>query len=219
MQNANIISLIDAHVERLLKVRCILAELNPPLSRRKVVTPTPNRTAQSKSAKRGNARRKTSKSAVRKPYTERMSVAPTDDRRASPTAVSSLQRAAIAPNEPITQAIEKSVRSHTTQPSRKKAVTQKPSAKSGTFALGGNIPNGPIVVPAEQIRYEQSLRQRESAIKARDPFQTPSDVPLTAELLAQRWMQGANAPVTKTAIKGDTTFSTPRKQLGRARHA
>ncbi|RZU38900.1 hypothetical protein BDD14_0206 [Edaphobacter modestus] len=224
MQNANIISLIDAHVERLLKVRRILAELNLPLSRRKVVTPTPNRTAQSKSAKRGNASRKTSKSTVRKPYTERMSVAPTEDRSASPTAVSGFQRDAIAPNKPITQAIEKSVLSGTTpvacslttQPSRKKPVTQKPSVRSGTFALGGNIPSGPIVVPAEQIRYEQSLRQRESAIKERDPFQIPSDVPLTAELLAQRWMQGANAPVTKTAMKGDTTFSTPRKQLRRA---
>ena len=95
-------------------------------------------------------------------------------------------------------------------------MIHKPPVKSGTLALGGNIPTSPIVVPAEQIRYEQSLRQRESAIKARGSFQTPSDVPLTAELLARRWMQGANAPVTKTAMKDDTTFSTPRKQLRRA---
>lgn len=209
MQYANIISLIDAHVERLFEVRRILTELNLPLSRRKVVTPTPNRTAQSKSAKRGNVHRKTSKSKVRKPYAERMSVAPTEDRSASPTAVSALQRDAKAPNEPTSQAIEKSVssgaipvaRSRTTQPSREKPVIQKPPVKSGTLALGGNIPTGPIVVPAEQIRYEQSLKQRESAMKARGSFQTPSDVPLTAELLAQRWMRkGVNAAVTKPVL-------------------
>jgi hypothetical protein len=207
MRYANIISLIDAHVERLVEVRRILTELNLPLSRRKVVTPTPNRTAQSKSGKRGNAHRKTSKSTVRKPDAERMSVAPTEDPSASPTAVSGHQRDAIAPSEPTTQAIEKSVSSgtipvarfRTTQPFREKPVIQKPPVKSGTLALGGNIPTGPIAVPAEQIRYEQSLKQRESAIRARGSFQTPRDVPLTAELLAQRWMQGANAAVTKTA--------------------
>jgi hypothetical protein len=210
MQYANIISLIDAYVERLLKVRRILAELNLPRSRRKVVTPTPNPTAQSKSAKRGNSRRKTSKSKVRKPYAKTMSVTLTEDRSASLTltVVSGHQRKAIAPIEPATQGIEKSVSSgtipvarfRTTQQSRETHEIQKRPVKPGTLALGGNIPTGPIVVPAEQIRYEQSLRQRESAIKARGSFQTPSDVPLTAELLARRWMQGANAAVTKTAL-------------------
>ncbi|RZU29088.1 hypothetical protein BDD14_6684 [Edaphobacter modestus] len=198
MQYANIISLIDAYVERLLKVRRILAELNLPRSRRKLVTPTPNRTAQSKSAKRGDAHRKTSKSKVRKPSAERMSVAPTEDRSASLTAVYGHKRNAMAPIEPTIQRIEKSVTSgtkpvarfRTTQQSREKPLIHKPPVKSGTLALGGNIPTSPIVVPAEQIRYEQSLRQRESAIKARGSFQTPSDVPLTAELLARRWMQG-----------------------------
>lgn len=186
-------------MKSLFEVRRILTELNLPLSQRKVVTPTPNRTAQSKSAKRGNAQRKASKSKVRKPYAERMSVAPREHRSAAPTAVSALQRDAKAPTETTSQGAIPVARFRATQPSREKPVIQKRPVTSGTFALGGNIPTSPIVVPAEQIRYEQSLK-RESAIKARGSLQTPSDVPLTAELLARRWMRGANAAVTKTAL-------------------
>lgn len=199
MDYANIISLIDAHLKRLLQVRSILAELNLPLSQGNVVTLIPNRTAQSGSAKKDISHRKTSKFIVRKPYTKRKSVAPAEDRSASPPAISGFQSDAIPPSKPTTQAIEKIVslgsipaaRSRRSQPPKKKLVAQKPPAKSGPLALGGKIPTGPVVVPAERIRYEQSLRQREAAIKA------PSDLPLTAEILAQRWIQGANDYVTK----------------------
>jgi RNase P/RNase MRP subunit p29 len=205
MQYANIISLIDAYMERLLKARRILTELDLPVSRRELLTPIANRTARSKSTKRRNTLRKTTKSAIQKQYAERVSIASTDERNASPNAVSGYHQEAIALSKSATQGIEgrvsketiSTLRSRRTQPSQKKPVAQKPPLKPVAMALSGNIPTGPIVVQAEQIRYEQSLRQRETAMKTKGLFTTAGDVPLTAELLAKRWMQGKHEPARK----------------------
>jgi hypothetical protein len=62
--------------------------------------------------------------------------------------------------------------------------------KTGALALGGKIPTGPIVISAQHIRVEQSLKQKEFADE-RDVPSSPDFIPLTAELLAQRWIQGS----------------------------
>jgi hypothetical protein len=74
--------------------------------------------------------------------------------------------------------------------SGKRPAPSKPPVAQGTMALGGLVPAGPIFIPAKQIRDEQSLRQRESHV-VRDVFSPPTAVPLTVELLSQRWLRGS----------------------------
>jgi hypothetical protein len=70
---------------------------------------------------------------------------------------------------------------------RRSTLSKAPVAPLAT-ALGGVIPDVPIFIPAERVRLERFKRQPASVIE-RGPFGLNATVPLTVELLTQRWLQ------------------------------
>jgi hypothetical protein len=211
MQFADIIELIDAYLERLIEARRLLAELDLPAPQVKAANVVPSRVARLKSkvvsklpdpaqevARPKPQHRKTLTSAVQKLKSDSQLVVPAKIHGTSLDTVSAFHGATVKQREPEIRAIEKGtlsvtmpiVRARVSQPSLKKSVPLQPPVKMGALALGGKIPTGPIVVSAQQIRKELSLRQQE-ATAGRDPFLSPKSIPLTAELLAQRWIQGS----------------------------
>ncbi len=210
MQFSHIVDLIDAYLERLIEARRLLADFAISDTQKKSTTITSAHIATTnpvvgnrlRAPMRQNAKLKLQtqeafKGEVKKPKTESTRVSLQQDRGASLAAALELQPIPVKPRELEIQSIEKSAKSEiktraisrTRKPSPRKPAPKDP-VKSGALALGGNIPTGPIVVQADQIRHEQSLRQRASETKASDP--SSIDVPLTAELLAQRWTQRPN---------------------------
>lgn len=66
----------------------------------------------------------------------------------------------------------------------RRLTPQRPVAVPRT-ALNSPAPGQPVFIPAEQIRQEQQRRQDEMQ---RSGVDSSANVPLTAELLAQRWI-------------------------------
>jgi hypothetical protein len=71
---------------------------------------------------------------------------------------------------------------------RKRRALGKLSVTSLATPLGGFVPTGPIFIPAGLIRQKQSQSGQESVME-RCASSQPATVPLTAELLTQRWIQ------------------------------
>lgn len=205
MQFPNIIELIDEYLGRLIEVRRLLADLDLPVTQRKTPIVVPTRAAKSNPKVKGelvassvdqSSRRKlvhptTLEPAVKEPKTESLLHAPAKVSD-SVAAISVTPVTTAKPREPEVQSAEKRTiaRARTRQPSKKKTAIKESPAKTGALALGGKIPTGPIVISAEQIRNEESMRLKEPA-SGSGPSPSPNDVPLTAELLAQRWKQGS----------------------------
>ena len=75
---------------------------------------------------------------------------------------------------------------------RKVTTRSKPSGPAVPRALGGMVSAAPVFIPAAQIRQERSQKMQES--DANFGFSESSTaVPLTAELLTQRWVQGMSS--------------------------
>jgi hypothetical protein len=74
------------------------------------------------------------------------------------------------------------------QTQRKRRALSKLSVTPLPTPLGGLVPTGPIFIPAGLIRQKQSQSQQDPVMEhgASNP---PAIVPLTAELLKQRWIQ------------------------------
>ncbi len=72
----------------------------------------------------------------------------------------------------------------------RRARLSKPGPAASSSALRGRLPVGPVFIPAQQIRLEQSQKQQSLALE-HNSFGPQATVPLTAELLTQRWMQGS----------------------------
>jgi hypothetical protein len=72
---------------------------------------------------------------------------------------------------------------------RKRFAPNKPSSEPLARALGGPVPALPIFIPAEQISQERSQRNV-APVSDGSPSRSTVAVPLTAELLARRWVQG-----------------------------
>jgi len=206
MQFPHVIALIDEYLDRLIEVRRLLADLDLQAAKRKAAAIVPSRVAQLKSKVTGRlaARpidlasrprfvpRKTSKPLVQKLTTESLIEKPTMPREATLAAVFIAPPATVMPRGPDNQNAKQKAMVHprTNLPSKKRVVPLRISAKTSVSALGGTIPTGPIVVSAQQIRIEHSLRQQEATVR-RDPFSSPNTIPLTAELLTQRWIQSS----------------------------
>ena len=191
MQSSNIIiELIDGYLERLIEARRLLAEFDLVAA-----TVVPTRATKLKSTEKKKL------AAARVPVvpTPRLALRKTlkpELKKMERDTATAFHRAVVKKPEPEIRVMEKKTlpptlpvfRSRVRVPSRKKSVAVKPSMKTGTLTLGGKIPTGPIVVSAQQIRIEQSLRQEEFAAE-RGLIPSPDSSPLTAELLAQRWLQ------------------------------
>jgi hypothetical protein len=74
---------------------------------------------------------------------------------------------------------------------RKVTTRSKPSGPAVPRALGGMVSAAPVFIPAAQIRQEHSQKSQELDAKF-DSSESSTAVPLTAELLTQRWVQGLN---------------------------
>jgi hypothetical protein len=93
--------------------------------------------------------------------------------------IESLQKELVAP--PVTPA-SKSSAPRVRRASWPRPVVAKPKPISSAITpLGGAVPTGPVFIPVAQVRQEKSQRTPEPAAAA--------PTPLTAELLAQRWIQ------------------------------
>jgi hypothetical protein len=75
---------------------------------------------------------------------------------------------------------------------RKVTTRSTPSGPAVPRALGGMVSAAPVFIPAAQIRQERSQKWQELAAKV-DSSESSAAVPLTAELLTQRWVQGLNS--------------------------
>lgn len=208
MQFPHIIELIEEYLDRLIEVRRLLADLDLQAVKRKASAVVPGRAAQLKSKVTGTLAvrplnraskprfesRKTRKPLVQKLKTESLIEKSTMPREATLAAVFIAPPATVMPRELGNQNAEQRalVRPRRYLPSRKRVAPLKSSVKTSALALGGTIPTGPIVVSAQQIRIEHSLRQQEATVR-RDPFSSPNTSPLTAELLTQRWIQGSQS--------------------------
>jgi hypothetical protein len=74
------------------------------------------------------------------------------------------------------------------QTQRKRSVLSKPSVTPSATPLGGLVPTGPIFIPADQIRQKEPQSRQESVME-RGASGLSAIVPLTAELLARRWIR------------------------------
>jgi hypothetical protein len=79
-----------------------------------------------------------------------------------------------------------------TVPRRKVTTRSKSSGPAVPRALGGMVSAAPVFIPAAQIRQERSQKMQEADAKF-DSSESSAAVPLTAELLTQRWVQGLNS--------------------------
>jgi hypothetical protein len=220
MQYVHILALIDAELERLKEVRLLLSTLDtPPKGTQKRAPNPPVRSKTLRTAERQKpttpalqidkhevSQRKKTTPAMRlkKPAVSNPTAALFA--KASPTAVS---ESALVLDDQIRQeqpqgqrapAVEESVRSQmATIPSvarvrthRKRQARRKLSVMPLATPLGGPVPTEPIFISAELIRQKQS-RSRQESVMERGAGGPPAVVPLTAELLTQRWIQGSVA--------------------------
>jgi len=205
MQFPNIIELIDEYLDRLIQVRRLLADIDLPDTQRKTRAAVLSRAAQLKSAadrptaasenrpsSPKSVPRKTPKPAVQKRKAGNLADNPTKVDGATMSVTSVAASATVKANGPEKQSTERrsSVRARTRRTSKKRVAPSESPAIASKTALGGTIPIGPVVVSSQQIRIEQSLKQQETAVNI-GPYLSPNTIPLTAELLTQRWVQGS----------------------------
>jgi hypothetical protein len=67
-------------------------------------------------------------------------------------------------------------------------VVKRRSNIPSSSALVGAVPAGPVFISAEKVRQQKSERQPEASKKS-NASEAPAAKPLTAEMLAQRWIQ------------------------------
>jgi hypothetical protein len=216
MQYAHILALIDADLERLKKARLLLTTAdtlpkgtqkrapNPPVRSKTLRTAVRQKPAapalqidehEVSQHKKARPARRLKKPAVSSLGAARLANAP------EPAASES----ALVPDDQIrqeqpqgqrAQVVEESVFGKITaippvarvQTQRKRRAVSKLSVTRPTTPLGGLVPTEPIFIPAELIRQKQSQSRLESVME-RGASGPPAIVPLTAELLTQRWIQ------------------------------
>jgi hypothetical protein len=215
MQYVHILALIDAELERLKEVRLLLTTLDTPLKGTQKRAPNPpvrSKTLRTAEKQKPTAQidqcdvsqRKKTASAMRlqKPALSNPSAA--RFAKAPPPAVSEStlvsddqirqeqsqgQRAPVVEENSFSQMarIPPVARVRTR---RKRRALSKLSVTPLATPLGGPVPTEPVFIPAELIHPKQS-RSRQESVTERGAAGPPAAVPLTAELLAQRWIQGS----------------------------
>jgi hypothetical protein len=222
MQHTYILSLIDAHLDRLIKARQILATLDtararpqPPAPRslapRSLAVPKALKTAGRKIPSSGSALQAERQeiSPRKKATTATMAQTPSESNRAAaalaqvpentvlkPASVADAQIRLDGHQGQAARKASKSADRETAphlvvkvQTRRRRLVPKSLSSEPPARALGGSVPAAPIFIPAGQVFQERLQRQVESASEG-IPSGSTASVPLTAELLARRWVQG-----------------------------
>jgi hypothetical protein len=221
MQYAHILNLIDTYLKRLTEAREVLLSLatpsdrarNPatagPIRMKKLRAPgkdrqaklaleiTPPEGTQATAPPRTQAMGR-KRVAVRSPVPSRISkptlvqdelFLPLQEQRAHENVVAGIP----AEKEPKLLSPTLSKPAVVKIVTRRKVPTRiKPSGPAVPRALGGIVSSSPVFIPAAQIHQKHSQKMQESDAKF-DPAESSAAVPLTAELLTQRWVQGLNS--------------------------
>jgi hypothetical protein len=220
MQYFHILALIDAELERLKEVRLLLTTLDTPLKGTQKRAPNPpvrSKTLRTAEKQKPTApalqidqhevshRKKTAPAMrLKEPALSNRSAA--RFAKAPPPAVS---ESALALDDQIRQEQPQGRRAPVVEESafsqmaiippvarartrRKRWALSKLSVTPLATPLGGPVPTEPIFIPAELIHPKQS-RNRQESVTERGVAGPPAVVPLTAELLTQRWIQGSVA--------------------------
>jgi hypothetical protein len=215
MQYVHILALIDAELERLKEVRLLLTTLDAPpkgSQKRTPIPPVRSKTLRMAERRKPTApalqidKREVSQPQKTTPATRLKKPAVSDSGAARlakvpPPAASEsalvlddkirqgrapmVEEGALSQMAPIASVVR--VRTH-----RKRRALSKLSVMPLATPLGGPVPTEPIFIPAELIRQKQS-RSRQESVTERGAGGPPAAVPLTAELLTQRWIQGSVA--------------------------
>jgi hypothetical protein len=219
MQYVHILALIDAELERLKEVRLLLTTLDTPLKGAQKKAPNP--LVRSKTLRMAEKQKPTAPALLidKHEVSQRKKPAPPAMRLkkpalSNPSAASfakafppAVSESALALDDQIRQeqpqgqrapVVEESVFSQmaTIPPvarvrtRRKSRALSKLSVTPLATPLGGPVPTEPIFIPAEMIHPKQS-RNRQESVAERGAAGPPAVVPLTAELLTQRWIQGS----------------------------
>jgi hypothetical protein len=217
MQYVHILSLIDAELERLKKVRLLLTTLDTPskgTQKRARNPPVPSKTLRTAEKQKPAApgfqidehqvsQRKKARPAMRlkKPAVRNLGAASPAKATAPAPSESALvlddqirqehpqgQRAAEAVEESAFGQIAPAPLVARVQTQRKKRALSKLSVTPVATPLGGLVPTGPIFIPADKIRQKQSQSRQESVME-RGASGPSGIVPLTAELLTRRWIR------------------------------
>jgi len=211
MQYVHILALIDADLERLKKVRLLLTTLDtPPKGTQKRAPNPPVRSKTLKTAERQKpaapalqidehevSQRKKARPEMRlkKPMVSNLGAA-----RLAKAPAPAASESALVLDDQIRQEQPQGQRAQAfgqiattplvarVQTQRKRRALSKLSVTPLATPLGGLVPTGPIFIPAELIRQKQSQSRQESVME-RGASGPPAIVPLTAELLTQRWIQ------------------------------
>jgi hypothetical protein len=202
MQYVHILALIDADLERLKKVRLLLTTLDtPPKGTQKRARYPPVR-SKTLRTEHEVSQRKNARPAMRlkKPAVSNLGAASLAKAPAPAASESALvlddqirqehpqgQRAQVVEESAFGQ-IAPSPLVARVQTQRKRRALSKLSVTPLATPLGGLVPTGPIFIPADQIRQKQSQSRQESVME-RGASGPSAIVPLTAELLTQRWIR------------------------------
>jgi hypothetical protein len=218
MQYTYILSLIDAHLDRLTKAREILATLDT--SQETTPQPVPRPAADSKALRTPGGRSSSALETGSHAISPRKKAAPAtmvqkpsaSNRASAPLAkvseTAALESAPVADaqnrlDEDQRQETRKTTKSPIRETAtshlvdklptkRKRLAPNKPSSTPLARALGGPVPAAPIFIPAGQVSQEfQERSQRHPEPGAEGSLSgSAAPVTLTAELLARRWVQG-----------------------------
>ncbi len=214
MEYPHILNLIDDYLDRLTEARELLLSCDsPPISAEKkrtviaTVSKTPRRSAaREKQAvlaltmfpataetsttaktgateKRSNRRIKKAQEAVVAPVSiqDELFLQPPPSEPLHAEEIE--EREQETPQEPVAPSVVK-VRAQRRPSGRSKAPTV-----AAERALGGLVSAAPVFIRAEQIRQELAQKVTPSGTEGA----IPAEVPLTAEMLTQRWLQGLSS--------------------------
>jgi hypothetical protein len=202
----HIVAQIDAYMERLVAARLLLTTLDTSMRKVKVSALISSVRSEMRKAPAPALRsreleaslsRKTKAAVSKKPGAKARSSAQLEifatPAASEPAMIPDklIGRESAQPAEKILPAAAPTVRRRkirALQPLQKRPVANKSVVAGPATALGGLVPTGPVFIPAKQIRNEESLRQQK-AVAERDQSGSSASAPLTAELLAQRWIQ------------------------------
>jgi hypothetical protein len=216
MQYVHILALIDAELKHLEKLRLLLTTLGTPLKGTQKRAPHPPvrsktlRTAERQKPaapalqidenevsprKKARPAMRLKKPAVSNPGAARLAQAPAPAASESAPVLDDQTRQEQPQEQRAQVVVESAFDQIATTPlvarvqtQRKRRALSKLSVTPPATPLGGLVPTRPIFIPAELIRQKQSQSRQESVME-RGASGPPATVPLTAELLTQRWIR------------------------------
>jgi hypothetical protein len=213
MEYPRILNLIDDYLDRLAEARQVLLELNGDDSQKRGSQAAVNKRAL-KAAARERQARLAFETATEQPETPRLNPNSKPDKRASKrTTKASVEinpvpfvqnelfpqgkpiellgevQTADAKEETPLPVIANVPSSTKVRAQRKPPAPKKTASAPASRALGGMISAAPVFIPADRVRQENSQKATNRGTQ-QEALESATAVPLTVEMLTQRWVQG-----------------------------